>query len=68
MMYNIISKCGTFYEMEFRVCDALNLPFAEEFNVVFSNAVFHWISDHDMLLKNINKRVLVCFWRRMVLK
>jgi len=54
-----------FDKVDFRVCDALNLPFAEEFNVVFSNAVFHWISDHDTLLKNINKTLkpggmLVC--------
>ena len=40
---------------DFRVCDGLGLPFENEFDVVFSNAVFHWISDHDTLLKNIHK-------------
>lgn len=54
-----------FGNIEFKVCDALVLPFEQEFDVVFSNAVFHWISDHDTLLKNIHKAlkpqgVLVC--------
>jgi len=44
-----------FGNMEFMVCDVLALPFENEFDVVFSNAVFHWISDHDALLKNIHK-------------
>jgi len=44
-----------FGNIEFLVCDALALPFVNEFDVVFSNAVFHWISDHDTLLKNIHK-------------
>ncbi len=44
-----------FSNIEFKVCDALALPFEKEFDVVFSNAVFHWISDHDALLKNIYK-------------
>ena len=54
-----------FGDIEFKVCDALALPFEKEFDVVFSNAVFHWISDHDALLKNIHKALkpqglLVC--------
>ena len=54
-----------FSDIEFKVCDALALPFEKEFDVVFSNAVFHWISDHDALLKNIHKTLkpqglLVC--------
>ena len=44
-----------FSNIEFRVCDALALPFKNEFDVVFSNAVFHWISDHNALLKNIHE-------------
>ena len=42
-------------EAEFYICDALNMPFTAEFDVVFSNAVFHWIKDHDALLKAIYK-------------
>ena len=44
-----------FDNIEFMICDALDLPFENEFNVVFSNAVFHWISDHDTLLSNVHK-------------
>lgn len=52
-------------DIAFILCDALDLPFENEFDVVFSNAVFHWIYDHDVLLKNIRKAlkaggVLVC--------
>lgn len=42
-------------ELAFQVCDALSLPFEDEFDVVFSNAVFHWIADHDTLLENVRK-------------
>lgn len=44
-----------FDNIDFMVCDALELPFENEFDVVFSNAVFHWISDHDALLSNVHK-------------
>lgn len=44
-----------FPRLSFQVCDALNLPFEGEWDVIFSNAVFHWISDHDRLLENIKK-------------
>lgn len=63
---NMIDKAKKrFGNIEFIVCDALALPFDKEFDVVFSNAVFHWISDHDTLLKNIYKALkphgcLVC--------
>lgn len=51
--------------IDFRVCDALALPFRGEFDVVFSNAVFHWIGDHKTLLSGIRRAlrpggVLVC--------
>ena len=63
---NMIDKAKKQFEnIEFSVCDALALPFEKEFDVVFSNAVFHWINDHDALLKNIHKALkprglLVC--------
>lgn len=44
-----------FPQLEFLVADALELPFGAEFDVVFSNAVFHWLPDHDRLLKNIHR-------------
>lgn len=63
---NMIYKAKEqFGNIEFKVCDALSLPFEKEFDVIFSNAVFHWINDHDALLKNIYKALksqglLVC--------
>lgn len=52
-------------EIDFQVGNALNLPFENQWDVVFSNAVFHWIEDHDTLLKNIRKAlkskgILIC--------
>ena len=53
---NMIDKAKEqFNHIEFQVCDALALPFEKEWDVVFSNAVFHWISDHNTLLANIHK-------------
>ena len=43
--------------IEFIVYDALALPFESQFDVIFSNAVFHWIKDHETLLDNINKTI-----------
>ncbi|MDE6005210.1 MAG: methyltransferase domain-containing protein [Oscillospiraceae bacterium] len=54
---NMIAKAKEQFKniknIEFQVCNALALPFEQEFDVVFSNAVFHWIDNHDILLKNI---------------
>lgn len=44
-----------FPHLEFMVCDALELPFAGRFHIVFSNAVFHWIPDHARLLRVIHR-------------
>lgn len=35
--------------------DAINIPFADEFDAVFSNAVFHWISDQQRLASKISQ-------------
>lgn len=51
---DMIEKSKSQYDnINFYVCDALNLPFKNEFDIVFSNAVFHWISDHDSLAQSI---------------
>jgi len=53
---DMIEKARKQYrEIDFRVADALALPFDKEIDVVFSNAVFHWINDHDRLLKSVYK-------------
>ena len=50
---SMIKKAQEQYSnIEFRVCDALALPFESQFDVVFSNAVFHWIKDHEKGLEN----------------
>lgn len=54
--YDMIEKARSqFNNIEFIVGDALNLPFENEFDIVFSDAVFHWIENHDLLLKNIHR-------------
>lgn len=42
-------------DMEFRICDALNLPSLGEdgFDVVFSNACIQWIPNHPKLLREM---------------
>lgn len=53
---SMIKKAQEQYSnIEFRVCDALELPFENQFDVVFSNAVFHWIKNHETLLDYIYK-------------
>lgn len=52
-------------ELAFAVQDALTLPYCEEWDVIFSNAVFHWIHDHKKLLERIRRALkpnglLVC--------
>lgn len=39
--------------IEFAVMDACALPFVGVFDVVFSNAVFHWILEQPLLLKSL---------------
>lgn len=53
---NMIEKAQKQYaDIKFMVCDALSLPFEKQFDVVFSNAVFHWIADHNALLNQVHK-------------
>jgi trans-aconitate 2-methyltransferase len=35
--------------------DARNLPFCNEFMVIFSNATLHWVRDHSSVLRGISK-------------
>ncbi len=39
--------------LKFLVADATKLPFNNQFDTIFSNAVFHWISNQDALLCSI---------------
>jgi trans-aconitate 2-methyltransferase len=41
--------------LSFQLADAADLPFAEEFDVVFSNATLHWVLDHAPVLCGIQR-------------
>lgn len=52
-------------EQDFEVRDALSLDFFEEWDVIFSNAVFHWIQNQRELLRQVGRALkpgglLVC--------
>ncbi|MCH3963889.1 MAG: methyltransferase domain-containing protein [Clostridium sp.] len=50
----MIEKARQAYpNLDFQVMDALEIPCEQKWDVVFSNAVFHWISNHDLLLRKI---------------
>jgi len=39
--------------LSFKMIDARNLQFKEEFDIVFSNAALHWIKDHSSVISEI---------------
>jgi trans-aconitate methyltransferase len=41
--------------LSFQVCDASDLPFRGQFDVVFSNATLHWITDHRPVISGIRR-------------
>ena len=41
--------------MDFRVLDARLMPWRNRFDIVFSNAAFHWIPDHGTLLNAVSR-------------
>lgn len=52
----MIAKAKAAYPtLNFEVVDALNMTDDSQWDIVFSNAVFHWIPDHDQLLHTIKK-------------
>jgi trans-aconitate 2-methyltransferase len=42
-----------FSNLSFQVADAAALPFHEQFDVVYSSAVLHWVQDHNAALTGI---------------
>jgi trans-aconitate methyltransferase len=44
---------GRFPNLSFEQADAAQLPFNSQFEVVFSNAVLHWVKDHPSVLSGI---------------
>ena len=50
----MIAKARQLYPgMDFRVMDACRMPWNGWFDIVFSNAAFHWIPDQGALLKAV---------------
>ena len=49
----IIKAKEKYHTLDFSVYDACKIPFTNEFDVIFSNAVFHWISDQKALHQSI---------------
>lgn len=50
----MIGKARQLYPgMDFRVLDACRMPWNNWFDLVFSNAAFHWIPDQEKLLKAV---------------
>ena len=41
--------------LSFQQLDVIAIPFYEEFDIVFSNAVLHWVKDHETLLALLYK-------------
>lgn len=53
---DMIQKAKEKYpELDFKVQRAEELNFSEEFDAVFSNAVFHWIKEPELALRNVYK-------------
>jgi len=46
---------NTYKNLSFIMCDAKKLNFDNEFDIVFSNATFHWIKNHKAALLKIKK-------------
>lgn len=50
----MIEKARSKYgNMEFEVCDAMQMPYKNEYDVIISNAVLHWIKLQNMLHRYI---------------
>ncbi len=61
----IIKAKEKYSNIDFSVCDACSLPYDNEYDIIFSNAVFHWISDQNKLHQSIYKSlkkdgILIC--------
>ncbi len=44
-----------YLNLSFRVMDAKELTFNNEFDVVFSNAALHWVDDHKKVMEGISR-------------
>ena len=62
----MIAKARNLYpQLEFHAMNAFEMPWKDTFDIIFSNAVFHWIAKQNILLQKIyaalkNEGKLVC--------
>ena len=50
----MITKAEELYpQLEIHVMNACNIPWRDFFDLIFSNAVFHWITEQNVLLQKI---------------
>ncbi|MFN8445921.1 MAG: methyltransferase domain-containing protein [Caldilineaceae bacterium] len=50
----MIEKAKADYpQADWAVMDASDIRYVDEFDIIFSNAVIHWVPDHPSLLKNL---------------
>jgi trans-aconitate 2-methyltransferase len=57
-MIDLASKnfpCESYKNISFKLCDAKELFFCNEFDMVFSNATLHWVKNHTPVLQGIKK-------------
>ncbi|MEN6443105.1 MAG: methyltransferase domain-containing protein [Methanoregula sp.] len=52
--------------LSFEEMDARNLTFDEEFDIVFSNAALHWVTDHQPVLAGIQR--CLCLGGKMLIQ
>lgn len=63
---DMIKKASeTYKNLDFKVMDALKMTYKQKWDIVFSNAVFHWIPNQKLLLEKIKNSLkpsgkLVC--------
>lgn len=50
---------NTYPNLSFQVMDATNLSFESCFNLVFSNAVLHWVKNHQPVIQGLYKSLKV---------
>jgi trans-aconitate 2-methyltransferase len=51
-MVSLAEELGT-ENLEFRLMDVSSMPFQDEFDVAFSNAALHWVTDHRAMLARV---------------
>ncbi len=54
-MITLAQERYSFNNLSFRVMDAKEINYSNQFDVVFSNAALHWVDDHKKVLEGINR-------------